>query len=76
MHQSGLRALNGLLSCSMSLVFTFLCVTKQAKALTLDETLDFHKNLVVWKEIESDKLDKIKNELRKLVLHYAALICT
>ncbi|KAJ9691729.1 hypothetical protein PVL29_013805 [Vitis rotundifolia] len=43
---------------SISLVFTFLCVIKQAKALTLDETLDFHKNLVGWKEIESDKLDK------------------
>lgn len=30
----------------MSFVFTFLSATNRAKALTLDETFDFHKKLV------------------------------
>ena len=42
----------------MSLVFTFLYVTSQAKVLTLDEALDFHKNLARKKETRSDILDK------------------
>ena len=44
----------------MSLVFTFLCVTNQAKALTLDETFDFHINLIGWKRTEFDLLDKAR----------------
>ena len=48
----------------MLLVFTFLCVTSQAKVLALDGTLDFHTNLVKHKEIGSDWLDKTrKNNL-------------
>ena len=31
MHQSRLRALKGLFTCNMSLVFTFLCATNQTK---------------------------------------------
>ena len=58
MHQSGLRALKGLLNCSMSLVFTFLCATNHAKALTLEGTLDLHKKLVGQNITEYDKTDK------------------
>ena len=46
MHQSGLRALKGLLNYNMSLVFTLLYATNQAKAMTLEGTLDFHKKLI------------------------------
>ena len=38
--------MNGLLNCSMSLVFTFLCATNQARALTFERAFDLHKNLV------------------------------
>ena len=58
MHQSRLRALNDLLNCSMSLVCTFLCATNQAKAMILEETLDFHKNFAGWKGTEFHKLNK------------------
>ena len=44
----------------MSLVFTFLNATNQAKAMTLEGALDFHKNLARWNGIESDKLVKAK----------------
>ena len=50
------------------MVVTFLCVTNQAKALTLDETLDFHKNLIGWKETESNKLDKAKKRVLLRIL--------
>ena len=46
LQMSGLRALRGLLNCSKSLVFTFLCATSQTKALTLKGTWQFHTNLV------------------------------
>ena len=52
---SGLRALEGLLNWSMTLVFIFLCATNQAKALTLDETFDFQINLVGWKGRQSEE---------------------
>ena len=55
---SGLRALWGLLNCSKSLVFTFLCATSQTKALTLKGTWDFHTNLVGKNGDESDIWDK------------------
>ena len=42
----------------MSLVFTFLYVTNQAKALTLDGTLNFYTNLAIEKGHKSDRLDK------------------
>ena len=46
LQMSGLRAFWGLLNCSKSLVFTFLCAISQTKALTLNETWEFHTNLV------------------------------
>ena len=50
----------------MSLVFTLLCATYQAKALILYETLDFHINLAREKKTIFDILDKImKNDLTK-----------
>ena len=48
----GLSALKGLLNCTMSLVFIFLCATNQANALTIDETFDFYKIWVVEKELD------------------------
>ena len=66
MHQPGLRALKGLFNCSMSLVFTFLCATNQAKALTLEGTFVFHKKLAGEKGIESEKLDKAKKKTKLL----------
>ena len=43
-----------------------MCPTNQVKALTLDETLDFHINLVGEKRIIIDVLDKaMKNNLIK-----------
>ena len=56
----GLRALQDLLNCSMSLVFTFLCATSQVKTFFLDETSDMHKKIFGWKRIGSDGLDKTK----------------
>ena len=50
MHQSKLSALKGLINCNMSLVFTLLYDTNQVKALILNGTLDFHKNLIELKE--------------------------
>ena len=48
----------------MLLVFTFLCVTSQTKALTLHKTLDFHINFVREKRTISIVLDKnMKNDL-------------
>lgn len=44
----------------MTLVFTFLCVTNQAKALTCDEAFDCHNNLARKNGIEFDKSDKAK----------------
>ena len=44
----------------MSLVFTFLDVTNQAKTLTLDKTLDFQKKLIGEKGIGFEKLDMAK----------------
>ena len=61
MHQLGLRVLNDLLNCSLSLVFTYLYVTNQAKALTLEGTLDLHKTLAGWEGTKSNKLEKAKN---------------
>lgn len=61
MHQLGLRVLNDILNCSLSLVFTYLYVTNQAKALTLEGTLDLHKTLAGWKGTKSNKLEKAKN---------------
>ena len=46
----------------MSLVFTFLCAISQVKALTLDDTSDFHNKLVEQKGIEFDGLDKAKKK--------------
>ena len=60
MHQLGLRALNDLVNCSMSLGFTFLCTINQAKAMTLEGTLGFHKKLARWKETNSNKMNKAK----------------
>ena len=62
MHQSGQRALNDLLKCRMSLVFSFLCAINQTKTMTLEGTLDFHKILVGYKETKSEKLDKAKRK--------------
>ena len=44
--------MKGLLNCTMSLVFIFLCATNQANALTIDETFDFYKIWVVEKELD------------------------
>ena len=42
----------------MSLVFTFLYATNQSNVMTLEGTLNFHKNVVGWKATKSNKLDK------------------
>ena len=53
----------------MSLVFTFLCVTNHAKALTLEGTFNFYKKLVGQKGAESKTLDKVeKNDFTKKTL--------
>ena len=62
MHQLGLRALKGLLSCIMSLVLTFLRATNQTKALTLVGTFEFHTNFARRKISESEGVD---NERKK-----------
>ena len=59
LQMSGLRALWGLLNCSKSLVFTFLCATSQAKALTLKGTWEFHTNLVGKSGDKSGIWDKV-----------------
>ena len=64
LQMSGLRALWGLLNCSKSLVFTFLCATSQTKVLTLKGTWDFHTNLEGNKGDESGVWDKaVKKDL-------------
>lgn len=45
----------------MTLVFIFLCAINQENAMTLERTLDVHKNLARWKGPDYDKLDKAKN---------------
>ena len=56
----------------MSLVFTFLCATNQAKTLAFNGGFDFHKILVGKNGIGFDKLDKakkkdfIKNKLERI----------
>lgn len=49
------------------LVFAFLCAMNQAKALTLDETLEFYINLVEEKITKFDILEKktMKKDLTK-----------
>ena len=59
---SGLRALWGLLNCSKSLVFTFLCATNQTKDLTLKGTWEFQTNLVGKTEGESGQWDKARKK--------------
>ena len=44
----------------MSLVFTFLYATNQAKALTLEGTFDFHKKLAGQKGTELEMMDKVE----------------
>lgn len=62
----------------MLLVFAFLCATNQVKALTLDETLEFHLIWLGKKRIESDILEKamkkdlIKNNLEEVNEHALA----
>ena len=64
LHMSGLIALWGLLNCSKSLVFTFLCATSQIKALTLKGTWDFQTNLVGKNGDESGIWDRaVKKDL-------------
>lgn len=46
----------------MSLAFTFLCAIDLAKALTLDEILEFHRNLAGWNETGFDILDTVKKK--------------
>lgn len=66
MHQLGLKDLKGLLNFTMLLVFAFSCIILQTKALTLDNTLDFYKNLFRVKGTKSDALDKVmKNAFTK-----------
>ena len=43
-------------------MFTFLCVTNFAEALTLDETSDFHTELAGKKGSRIDNLDKAKKK--------------
>ena len=66
MHQLDPSDLKDLLKCSMSSVFTILCATNQTNVLTLDDTLDFHINLVGEKRTILYLLDKaMKNDLTK-----------
>lgn len=63
-HQLGLRVLQDLLNCNMSLIFTLLCTTSQAKALALDGALNFQIKLAREKRTRFDVLDKaLKNDL-------------
>ena len=48
MHQSRLRALKGLLNCNMSMVFTILCVTNQAKAINSTSILQRKHLFANW----------------------------
>ena len=41
----------------MPLVFTILCATNQARALTFEGTFDFHKNLTRRNKTGFEKLD-------------------
>ena len=56
------RTLKGLLNCNISLIFTFLWATNQAKALTLEETFEFYKKLAGWKGIEFEALAKAEKK--------------
>ena len=47
----------------MSLVFTFLCDTNQAKALTFEGAFDFHRKLAGRNKIGFEKLDKAKKKI-------------
>ncbi|RVW46815.1 Transcription initiation factor TFIID subunit 1 [Vitis vinifera] len=47
----------------MSLVFTFLCDTNQAKALTFEGAFDFHSKLAGRNKIGFEKLDKAKKKI-------------
>ena len=62
MHQSRQKPLKKLLNCNKSSVFTFFNTINQAKVMTLEGTLSFHKKLVRWKGTESDKLVKAKKK--------------
>ena len=46
----------------MSLVFTFLCATNQARALTFERAFDLHKNLVRRNKMGFEGLDKAKKK--------------
>ena len=46
----------------MSLVFTFLCATNQAKVLTFEGAFDLHKHLARRNKIRFEKLDKAKKK--------------
>ena len=62
MHHRGQRDLKGLLNCSLSLVFTFPCITNQVRALTFEGTFDLHKNLVGRNKTGFEKFDKAKKK--------------
>ena len=52
--------LKNLLSCSMSLMFTFLSVTNQAKDLTLNGACNFQTKSIGNDGVGSIRLDKIE----------------
>ena len=62
LQMSELRALWGLLNCSKSLVFTFLCTTNQTKDLTLKGTWEFQINLVGKTGGEPENWDKARKK--------------
>ena len=62
LQMSGLTALQGLLNCSKSLVFTFLYATNWTKDLTLKETWEFHTNLVGKLGDKSERWDKVRKK--------------
>ena len=53
-HHSGQR--------DLSLVFTFLCATNQARALTFEGAFDLPKNLAKRNKTRFEKLDKTKKK--------------
>ena len=55
--------MQGLPNCNISLAFTFLCATNQAKALTFGGAFAFHKKKLAGKNGKGfDKLDKAKKK--------------
>ena len=52
----------GIFNCNMSLVFTFLYATNQAKDLTLKGTWDFQMKLARKAGDESERWDKTKKK--------------